>query len=450
MKRTSVSPDLKVGPTPEWSVGPIFRSGAIACLAVMAMTAMAAAQDVLTLDQAIERGLQHSARLAELEARQSGAAAAEAGRAAAKRPIVQAQAGYTRTNHVDPYVIAVPLRVLYPDVPNNYRARLDLQWPIYTAGRTDALERAARAETNAAIEDLAAARADLRLEITRAYWALATAREAQRVLARSLDNLDVHIEDLRQRLQQGLIPPNDVLTAQAQRARQNVSSIEASNMRGVAEADLRRLIGAADGETLTVSAPDQRASSAAAAAAPVADRAERRALDARLLAARERETAVAALFKPQIAFAGGYDYARPNPRIFPRADRWDDAWDVSINLAWTVWDGGRRTAERTEAAAAARAVEARVTEFDRQLNFELEARRLDLDTATAAIAASEEGIVAAAEARRVVGERYRAGVATTTDVLDAELAVLNAELDKTRAVASARLAEARLERTLGR
>ena len=437
-------PDPTIGPAPEIST--------IACLVVMAMTAVAAAQDVLTLEQAIARGLQHSARLAELDARQAGAAAAAAGRAAAKLPVVQAQAAYTRTNHVDEYVIRQPgegLQVLYPDVPDNYRARLDLQWPIYTAGRTDALARAAQAEAAAAGEDLAAARADLRLEITRAYWALATAAEAERVLARALANLDAHIGDLRERLRQGLIPPNDLLTAQAQRARQRVSSIEAGNIRGVAEADLRRLIGAGDGERLTVAAPSQR-SAISDAAGTSADRAERRALDARLLAAREREAAVAALFKPQLAVAGGYDYARPNPRIFPREDRWEPTWDASINLAWTLWDGGRRAAERTEAAAAGRAVEARATEFDRQFLFELQARRLDLDTANAAIAASDEGITAAVEASRVVGERYRAGVATATEVLDAQLAVLNAELDKTSALASARLAEARLERTLGR
>ena len=41
-------------------------------------------------------------------------------------------------------------------------------------------------------------------------------------------------------------------------------------------------------------------------------------------------------------------------------------------------------------------------------------------------------------------------VATNTEVLDAEIALLQAELDRTRAVASSRLAEARLERARGR
>ena len=62
--------------------------------------------------------------------------------------------------------------MLYPDVPDNYRTRLDLQWPIYSGGRTDALERAARAEASAAAADVAAAQADLRLEVARAFWAL--------------------------------------------------------------------------------------------------------------------------------------------------------------------------------------------------------------------------------------------------------------------------------------
>ena len=77
-------------------------------------------------------------------------------------------------------------------------------------------------------------------------------------------------------------------------------------------------------------------------------------------------------------------------------------------------------------------------------------RTLELDSSREAVSAADEEIRAAAEAERVVGERYRAGVATTTDVLDAQVARLQAELDRTRAVANVRLAEARLERAVGR
>ena len=66
------------------------------------------------------------------------------------------------------------------------------------------------------------------------------------------------------------------------------------------------------------------------------------------------------------------------------------------------------------------------------------------------MAAAADGVRSATEARRVVGERFAAGVATSTDVLDAEIAVLQAELDRTRALAGARLADARLARAVGR
>jgi outer membrane protein TolC len=65
------------------------------------------------------------------------------------------------------------------------------------------------------------------------------------------------------------------------------------------------------------------------------------------------------------------------------------------------------------------------------------------------VVAAGDGVRAASEARRVVGERYRAGVATQTEVLDADYALLQAELDRTRAMANVRLAEARLARAIG-
>lgn len=200
----------------------------------------------LTLEDTLARAGSNSLRLAELQAREEAASAAEAGRQAADRPLVALLGGYTRTNHVDEFSVAVPNqppRLLYPDVPDNYRARLDLQWPVYTAGRTDALERAARAEREAAGLDVLAARADLRLEAARAFWALVTADRTAEVVTRALASTDAHVHELRARLEQGLIPPNDLQSAEAQRSRQRLLALEARTLRGVAEADVRRIIG---------------------------------------------------------------------------------------------------------------------------------------------------------------------------------------------------------------
>jgi outer membrane protein len=414
------------------------RIVALALLCLMPRDAAAQEPLRLTLDEALARGLANSHRLAELQARQEGAQAAQSEVSASAMPSISFLGGYTRTNHVVQFAIPQPggrTLVVYPDVPDNFRSRFDLVWPVFTAGRTDALERAADAERKAAEEDITAARSDLRLEITRAFWALVSSIESERVVARSLDTIGAHVRDLRSRFDQGLIAPNEVLTAEAQESRERVLSIEASNLRGVSEADLRRLIGE---DTIRRVEPLANLEVSSASTASVdglltaarAQRAERRALEDRLQASRAREEAVAAQAKPQVG--------------------WNDSWDASVNLSLSLWDGGRRRAQQAEAVAASRAVEARTAEFDRQVSFEVQQRRLEVESSRAAIDAAQDGVRSAVEAQRVVMERYRAGVVTNTDVLDANLAVLQAELDLTRARANARLADARLERAIGK
>jgi outer membrane protein TolC len=365
---------------------------------------------------------------------------------------------------VDEFAIEFPLRpsqVVYPDIPDNFRTRVDLRWPIYTSGRVDALERAAQAEKNAVGEELETARSDLRLEITRAFWALVTAREAESVLSRSLEAINAQVKDLRSRFSSGLIPPNDVSSAEAQSSRQQVLAIEASNARGIAEADLRRLTGIETAgrleprENLTLPVPASPEPMASARVdALIADalkgRSERRALEDRASSAEDRAQASRASGRPQVALGAGYDYARPNPHIFPRSGDWKTSWDVSIDVSWSLWDSGRRGAEQGEALANARSLNARIGDFDRQVTFEVRQRTLQLDSSRAAVSATEDEVRAALEAERVVGERYRVGVATPTDVLDAQVARLQAELDRTRAIANVRLAEAQLQRALGR
>ena len=125
----------------------------------------------LSLADAIVRGLENSHRLAEARAREAGARAAAVTADLARKPIVGAGASYSRTNHVTEFSFPQPngtRLVVYPDIPDNFMSRVSFQWPIYTSGRIDALERAAIAEAEAAGADIEAARADISLEIVRA------------------------------------------------------------------------------------------------------------------------------------------------------------------------------------------------------------------------------------------------------------------------------------------
>ena len=435
---------------------------ATSCLMIALSASFASAQTSaplrLTVEEAVARGLETSHRIGEVKARQETAEAIAGERHAASLPQVAAQGGYTRTNHVEEFGILLPnnqLRVIYPDVPDNYRTRLDLQWPIYTGGRVDALERAARIEATATADEIAVARVDLTLEITRSYWSLVTSTESLRVVQESVERINAHLRDVRNQLAAGLIPPNDVLTVEAQQSRQRMLAIQARVARDVAEAEVARFVGVPPGTPIQTATPIALDPASPGSVDTLVDtarrqRPERAALEKRVAAARERGTAALAGRKPTIGVGGGVDYARPNPRIFPREGAWKSSWDAGVNVNWPIFDGGKARSEAAEADAAARALVERLADVDASLALEVRQRLAEVESSRAAVDAAGDAVRSATEARRVLGERFAAGVATSTDVLDAQVVLLQAELDRTQAIANAHLADARLSRALGR
>lgn len=416
----------------------------------------------LSLADAIARGFANSHRLAEARAREDGARAAVTSAELADRPLFNANAGYTRTNHVLNFGVPRPdgvLVLVFPDIPDNFTTRLSFQWPIYTSGRTDALERAAIAEASAAGADIETTRADLRLEIVRAYWAAVTAREAERVLEESTARAEAQVTDAKNRFDVGLIPPNEVSTLEAQRSRERAQLIEATNIREGATIDLRRLIGVPHDTVLelTDGLDAGAAGATGAAGAEVADlvkraldtRTERKALSFRMGGAEERQKAALTATKPTVAFAGGFDYARPNRKVFPINPLWQESWDIGVNVNWNFFDFGRAKSQAAEAAAVVTATRERIAEFDTVVSADVRQRLLDIESSQAMVRAASDAVRSAAEARRVVMDRFGAGVATSTDVLIAQVQLLESELVRTRALAGVRLAEARLERALG-
>jgi outer membrane protein len=439
-------------------------AGWIAIVMLVTPVRAASAQTAvsLSLDDALRRAVEQSPRLADVRARQAGASATVTSRAAAKLPAVTTSASYVRTNHVVPFgftSVSGPSTVVFPDLPNNYRARAEMTVPLYTAGRADALVESARREAEAVGADQRAIEQDVRLEVIRAYWALVTARQNIAVFERGLERTDAYVTDVRSRVEAGVVSPSDLLSAQALRARQAVRVVQARNAAASAEIDLARLTGVPAGQpiltTTDVAAPMRASEALVGQSADVlvqraiAGRAEHAGLEQRRAAALATAHAARAAVKPTLGALAAVEPSRPNQRFVPRTDEWKLSWDLGVTVSWPLFDGGRAKADAAVASAQADAVTARLADLDALVAADVRQRLLDVDSGRAALAASDEAVTAATEARRVVEERYRAGVATSTDVLDAQVALLESELERTLLQAALRVNEARLLRALG-
>jgi outer membrane protein TolC len=413
----------------------------------------------LSLAEVVERARASSASLARLRALQDGAEAELRAARAERRPVVDATAGYRRNSGVPELTLGLPppggTRTIFPDIRNEYSTRIGVSVPLYTGGRLGSLARAAEGERAAAGGDVAAGSADLSLEARVAYWDLATALESERVLGESLAAFDAHAADAVNRERHGLAARNEVLAVQVERDRAELARIEAGSLVAVLKADLARLLDLPP-ETRVEPAdpleapPPAEEDAALLVAAALEARPERAALAARMEAAAARERAARADRLPQAWLSAGYDYARPNRKILPLEDGFADTWDATVTLSFNLLDGGRRAAAVDQRLSRTEALRRELEDLDRRIRFEVEQRLAEARAARAAVAVAERGLQSARESLRVASDRYRAGVILSSELLDAEAALLEAGLDRTEALARLRIMAARLDHAAGR
>jgi outer membrane protein TolC len=433
-----------------------------ACLAATPVFAQTPAPMPLTVDDAVRMGIEHAPQVA--EARTKTVAANHGVRAleGLALPSATAQMNYIRWSHTPEFLIPDGMggtRVLYEDIPNYYRGRVEVSAPIFSFGRISSNVAAARADVTAAEAGERLAISDVRFEVMRAYWLLATARENVSMLVQSLARTDSWVGDVRSRVDAGLLPPNEVQSAQAQRAREQVRLLQAQNNEALAELVLARLIGVPAGTSIrTASAVDQPLPQAVVLESMTADeliarasgqRPERAGLTARSDGLRQSAKATIANINPYVLALGAIEPGRPNARFVPPVDAWHTSWTVDLKFVWPFYDGGRSKAQGAALNAQASGVDAQRDDLDSAIALEVRQHLLDLRFGRAQIDASDEGVTAAQEARRVVGERFLAGVALSSEVLDAQVALLEAQLERSRLYASLRLTEARLLHAVG-
>lgn len=432
--------------------------------ALLALPLAAVAQPrPLSLEEALAAGIErspglHASRL-ELEA----ASARSRELAAGRLPSLKFGGGYTRLSGVPDFQVTLPISpnpiVVSQSYFNNFNLRLGIQQPLFTGFRLQAGERSARLLEAAAGLDLEKNRAELAFAVKAAYWGLARSREFEKVIDENVRQVGEHLKDVRAFSDQGLATRNDVLRAELELSNAEIMRIDARNAAEVALTALVSLMGLPlDSDIDLTTSVESRASRIPAEAGKgdgnpieraLAQRPEIKSAEFRIKASEMGVKAVRSAFLPQVTLSGNYYYLRPNPRILPALDRFKGTWDVGVSVSFDIWNWGQ-TKRQTEQAEArlGQAREARKALED-QAVLEVTQCRLSLARAGEKVRVTGQAVGQAEENLRVTRERFKQGVALSSDVLDAEVALLQAKLGRTQAAIDQVVAQARLEKALG-
>jgi outer membrane protein len=414
----------------------------------------------LSLDEAIAVGLETSPGLHASRMKVESSAAKSREVASGRLPAFKFGGGYTRLSEVPPFEVTLPISpnpiVVSQNYFNTYNLRLGVQQPLFTGFRLQAGAESARMLEQSAGRDLEKDRAEFIFAVKSAYWGLARAREIETVVDETIRQVGEHLKDVRAFFEQGLVTKNDVLRTELELSNAEIMRIDARNAAEVALSSLDSLLGLAlDTDVDLTTSPESQASRLPAAeeipaGAVPADRPDLKAAELRIKASELNLKAVRGGFYPQVMLSGNYYYLRPNARFMPALDQFKGTWDVSLSVSFDIWNWGL-TRSQTEHAKAqvAQARDARKILED-QAALEVTQSRLRLARARDKVPVAGQAVALAEENLRMTRERFKQGVALNTDVLDADAALLQAKVNRTQAAIDLVLAQARLEKALGR
>lgn len=401
-----------------------------------------------TLERALAQALAHNpdANLARqrIAVAQAGFEQADA----AFWPQVQFQSSYTRTDN--PMLAfgsilnqrAYSSSLNFNDVPDvdDWNARGILTVPLYAGGKNDASRKAARASTQAAREDSQAVLNALGFEVARAFHTIFKTHQFIAAAEAAVNDFEQSLAMAQKRLQAGTLLKSDVLDIQVRLAQAREDLVRARNSNILAERALRNLLGIEQGDFIVtdkvpvVTAPDS---------GDFSRRPELAAAKQRELAAQEQVRGAQSGYKPRLNAFGSLDYDYGT--VFNHNGQ---SYTAGAMVQWDVWDGKLTRAKVREAEANLQSSREEERKLRLALDLEVERARLELRTAEERLSVTSQVVAQAAESANLTRARFEQGMALSTQLIDAETALLAARVRHAEAEADQRIAIAAVRKAL--
>lgn len=276
--------------------------------------------------------------------------------------------------------------------------------------------------------DYQATRLDVAYRATDGYLTVLLVKAAQDVAQQRVAQVEAQLARARVLVEGGVLQPLDVMRLEAALAAAQREVLTAESQARLAQGSLILTLGLPPDATVEVrdDMPEQPGAPPASVPEAVATASDKRPdLQALTLRAEQAESgadAAQASLWPTVAAIATFQYNTGSSLQAPTA------WFGGLSLQWNVWDWGQTWQNYKQAEIQAEQVRLVASRAGDQVRMQVSAAALDAQSAYEALAVSRTGLGAAEEAFRIQNDRFQEGVATTTDVLDAQTEVTQARL----------------------
>ena len=404
--------------------------------------------EVLTLERAMELALSNHPSLRVASGNQAIQESQVGQAQAGFYPQVQGSLGYTRrtTNATSTFQGSGVTRKALGDMTGFYSSSVTLSQLLYDFGTTKSKVEAQQFQFQAANSDAQTTVQTVVINVQQAYFSLQQTQRLVSVSEEAITQFEKHLDLAKGRFKAGVAPKIDVTTAEVDLSNARLNLITARNNAMVARVTLNNAMGIQTTKQYRVQDPVQaeqyRVSLDEAVARAMRLRPEMISQRAQEQAAEAAIKAAQGNFFPTVTSSANYSYSAID---FPLVWNWSVGGTVNV----PIFSGFLTQQQVAQARATLLTTKANGDVLRQTILLDVNQALLNLEAAWEKLRVTAVTVDQAKERLALVEGRYKAGLSTAVEVTDAEVALVNAQVNDVVAVSSYQAAKAALDKAMG-
>ncbi|MDT8324662.1 MAG: TolC family protein [Bacteroidota bacterium] len=356
---------------------------------------------------------------------------------ARRLPRLDATAGYTHiseTAQIDLALPGLPSRSISFGDGNVWESALTASVPLFTGFRLDAMQNIAQTQSAIAREALAGTRTALRHRVAVVYRQAQLAHRSVRIYREQLQWLQQQLRTVKQLHGQGQVIAYDTLLLSTRISALLVEKVSAETAEKNALLTLSSFIlrpaeevriseDITLDETLLLHYREGTLGDAA-----LARRSDFRLLEHRQTLVNERIRAERADYFPTVNAFASYRYGRPGVDQF--RNEWMDYYTAGVNVRWQLWSWGGDRAEVEQQRIALQESEQEKSLLRSEILTAIEKIINEIEVLQRTRVLLDEQVRQQTVRQQLLHARFAQGLATATEVVDAETALTTARLQR--------------------
>lgn len=425
---------------------------AIICLLFSTVTVYAAESNqkmILSKEEVIDLALKKNSEIVKLEKELEIAEEKLVEAKANFYPKVNLSSSYTRLGEAP----EVPNFEVFPPTmeegsPNNYSFKLGLQYPLYMGGAIKIGYEQTEKDLEIAELNLKQKQHELREQVLNQYYGVLKAKKMVELSQQNINKIERYVEIAQANKEVGIFTNTEVLQARVNLIRGQQGLLRAENGLKLAKLALKNTLDLSDNIELELddelSWKEVELSEAEVKEYALANRIEFKVLDLTEDKLELGLDAVKGSRHPTLSLASNYSTQGEEFKVD------DGDWNVTLMLNYELFDGGAKKSKVKQMSKELEKFQINKEQAHDGIQLEIKQSLLKLSEAKQSIELMKLSLEEATENLEDTELKYKEGIVTSFDVLNAQTTLQQVETEYYQAVYDYNLAIATLERVMGR